>query len=93
MRWYYPPQYPQADLSRGFETFDKLDDAGVDEHLDSLLVSVVAHEQKTQTKIDAQVLTWRGMMTKVSLAVHVACVYREFANNQIMAAPYDDRDG
>ncbi|KAL1905702.1 decapping endonuclease targeting mRNA [Sporothrix stenoceras] len=64
LRWYYPPQYPQADLSRGFETFDKLDDDGVDEHLDSLLASVAAHEQKTHTKIDAQVLTWRGMMTK-----------------------------
>ncbi|ERS95729.1 hypothetical protein HMPREF1624_07804 [Sporothrix schenckii ATCC 58251] len=68
LRWYYPPQFPQADLSRGFETFDKLDDDGVDEHLDSLLASVAAHEQKTQTRIDAHVLTWRGMMTKILAA-------------------------
>ncbi|CAK7205944.1 decapping endonuclease targeting mRNA [Sporothrix eucalyptigena] len=66
LRWYYPPQFPQgADLSRGFDTFVKHDDDGVDEHLDSLLAAVAAHEQKTQTKIDAQVLTWRGMMTKI----------------------------
>ncbi|CAK7210922.1 decapping endonuclease targeting mRNA [Sporothrix bragantina] len=66
LRWYYPPQFPQGmDLSRGFDSFVKHDDDGVDEHLDSLLAAVVAHEQATRTKIDAQVLTWRGMMTKI----------------------------
>ncbi|CAK7224089.1 decapping endonuclease targeting mRNA [Sporothrix curviconia] len=66
LRWYYPPQFPQGmDLSRGFDTFVKHDDDGVDEHLDSLLAAVVAHEQATRAKIDAQVLTWRGMMTKI----------------------------
>ncbi|EPE04225.1 protein rai1 [Ophiostoma piceae UAMH 11346] len=67
LRWYYPPQEPNADLSRGFETFDKHDDSG-DEHLDSLLEAITAHEQTTQAKIDAQVVTWRGMMTKVIMA-------------------------
>lgn len=53
-----------ADLSAGFETFDKHDDSG-DEHLDSLLKTIAAHEQQEGKKIDAQVVTWRGMMTKV----------------------------
>ncbi|KAJ1329490.1 RAT1-interacting protein [Microdochium nivale] len=66
MQWYYPPRLG-ADLSRGFESFDKHDDAG-DEHLDSLLKTVMAHEQASGSKIDAQILTWRGMMTKLMSA-------------------------
>jgi hypothetical protein len=62
MRWYYPPEVG-ADLSEGFETFDKHDDS-VDEHLDSLLKTIIAHEQAEGKKIDAQIVTWRGMMTK-----------------------------
>jgi hypothetical protein len=53
-------------LSGGFESFDKHDDSG-DEHLDSLLQTIIAHEQEEGKKIDAQVVTWRGMMTKVGL--------------------------
>lgn len=52
------------DLSKGFETFDKHDDSG-DEHLDSLLKTIISHEQEQGKKIDAQLVTWRGMMTKV----------------------------
>lgn len=54
-----------ANLSRGYEDFVKHDDSG-DEHLVSLLKTIAAHEEETQKKIDAQVVTWRGMMTKVS---------------------------
>jgi RAT1-interacting protein len=43
-----------------------LDDTG-DDHLDSLLKTIAAHEQETGKKIDANVVTWRGMMTKVRL--------------------------
>lgn len=68
MRWYYTPQLG-ADLSKGFETFVKHDDS-VDEHLDSLLKTITAHEQKTGQKIDAQVVTWRGCLTKVSGTEH-----------------------
>lgn len=53
-----------ADLSKGFNSFQKLDDSG-DEHLDSLLKTIMAHEKETGKKIDANVVTWRGMMTKV----------------------------
>lgn len=63
MRWYYTPQLG-ADLSRGFETFVKHDDS-VDEHLDSLLKTIIDHEKKTGKKIDAQVATWRGCITKI----------------------------
>ncbi|KAG9506054.1 decapping endonuclease targeting mRNA [Fusarium musae] len=65
LKYYYTPQLG-ADLSKGFDTFQKLDDTG-DDHLDSLLKTIAAHEQETGKKIDANVVTWRGMMTKVRL--------------------------
>lgn len=52
------------DLSSGFNTFVKHDDSQ-DEHLDSLLKAIVLHEKETGAKIDANIVTWRGMMTKV----------------------------
>lgn len=64
LRWYYPPQLP-ADLNRGFDTFQKLDDTA-DEHLDALLDTVAALEKETGKRCEADVITWRGMMTKVS---------------------------
>lgn len=63
MSWYYPPELG-ADLSKGFEQFDKHDDSK-DEHIDSLLKTIMAHEEEQGEKIDAQIVTWRGMMTKV----------------------------
>jgi RAT1-interacting protein len=54
-----------ADLSKGFDTFEKQDDSK-DDHLDSLLKTIIAHEQETGSRVDAAVITWRGMMTKVS---------------------------
>jgi RAT1-interacting protein len=63
IRYYYPPTLG-ADLSRGFETFQKLDDTA-DDHLDSLLKTVIDHEQKMGQRTDAGIITWRGMMTKV----------------------------
>lgn len=65
LKWYYPPRLG-TDLSGGFETFDKHDDSG-DEHLDGLLKTIIALEQEEGKKIDAQVVTWRGMMTKVRI--------------------------
>lgn len=63
MQWYYPPE-TGVDLSNGFDQFDKHDNSK-DEHIDSLLKTIMAHEQEEGKKIDAQVVTWRGMMTKV----------------------------
>lgn len=63
LRYYYPPRLP-ADLNKGFDTFEKLNDSG-DEHLDALLETIVALEKKTGSKCEADIITWRGMMTKV----------------------------
>lgn len=64
VQWYWPPTIG-ADLSKGFDKFDKHDDSA-DEHLDSLLKTIAAHEQEENKKIDAHVVTWRGMITKVN---------------------------
>ncbi|GCB28027.1 decapping nuclease rai1 [Aspergillus awamori] len=66
MKYYYPPCLP-ADLNHGFESFQKLDDSA-DEHLDALLETVIALEQETQKKCEADIITWRGMMTKILAA-------------------------
>ncbi|KAH8821548.1 protein RAI1 [Xylogone sp. PMI_703] len=67
IKYYYPPDLG-ADLSKGFETFRKLDDTA-DDHLDSLLKTVIAHEQATGKKADADIITWRGMMTKIMASI------------------------
>jgi hypothetical protein len=64
IRYYWPPTLG-ADLSRGFDTFEKLDDKA-DDHLDSLLKTIIAHEQGLGKAVEADLITWRGMMTKVS---------------------------
>jgi hypothetical protein len=63
LRYYYPARVG-ADLSRGFERFEKLDDSA-DEHLDGLLRTLMLHEQEAGARVEADVVTWRGMMTKV----------------------------
>lgn len=69
LKYYYNPQLG-ADLSKGFDTFVKQDDTA-DEHLDSLLKTIMAHEKETGTRIDANLVTWRGMMTKVYLSTYI----------------------
>jgi len=64
LKWYYPPM-TGADLSKGYETFIKHDE-GIDEHLDGLLTTIASHERENGKPIDAHIVTWRGMMTKVS---------------------------
>jgi RAT1-interacting protein len=67
IRYYYPPTLG-ADLSRGFDTFEKLDDTE-DDHLDSLLKAIIDREQKSEQRVEASIITWRGMMTKVIAAI------------------------
>ncbi|OJJ38532.1 hypothetical protein ASPWEDRAFT_106393 [Aspergillus wentii DTO 134E9] len=66
LRYYYQPRLP-ADLNRGFDTFQKLDDTG-DEHLDALLETIIALEKDTGKKCEADIITWRGMVTKILTA-------------------------
>ncbi|KAI9857018.1 MAG: decapping endonuclease targeting mRNA [Vezdaea acicularis] len=63
LRYYYPPRLG-ADLSKGFESFQKLDDTA-DDHLDSLLKTVMETERSTGERLEADFITWRGMMTKI----------------------------
>ncbi|RYO86400.1 hypothetical protein DL766_006976 [Monosporascus sp. MC13-8B] len=63
LQWYHPAQLG-ADLSKGFDKFDKHDDSA-DEHIDSLLKTIMAHEEEEGKKIDAHIVTWRGMVTKI----------------------------
>lgn len=65
LRYYYPPTIG-ADLSRGFETFQQADDTQ-DEHLVSLLRTIIHLEKETGSRCSADIVTWRGMMTKVVL--------------------------
>lgn len=65
LRYYYPPRLG-ANLSRGFEHFRKLDDTA-DDHLDALLKTVSRVEKETASRVTADFITWRGMMTKVGL--------------------------
>ncbi|KAG9245313.1 protein RAI1 [Calycina marina] len=67
IKYYYPPDLG-TDLCKGFDTFQKLDDTA-DDHLDSLLKSVMDFEKKSGNKVDAGVITWRGMMTKLMSAI------------------------
>lgn len=66
LRYYYPPNLG-VDLSKGFDTFQQLDDTA-DDHLDGLLKTIIDLEQRTGTKCTAEVVTWRGMMTKIMAA-------------------------
>ncbi|KAK1760492.1 RAI1 like PD-XK nuclease-domain-containing protein [Echria macrotheca] len=64
IRWYYEPRFLPVDLSKGFDKFVP-HDASVDRHLDDLLKTIVRHEKETGKRIDANIVTWRGMMTKI----------------------------
>ncbi|KAL8734484.1 MAG: hypothetical protein Q9166_001383 [cf. Caloplaca sp. 2 TL-2023] len=48
----------------GFDKFQQLDDTA-DDHLDSLLKTIIDLEERTGEKCQADVITWRGMMTKI----------------------------
>lgn len=63
LKWYYPPRLG-VDLKKGYDKFIKHDNT-TDPHLDGLLKTVMMHERTTNEAIDAHIVTWRGMMTKV----------------------------
>lgn len=55
LRYYYPPTIG-ANLSKGFDEFQQLDDT-VDDHLDGLLRTIMALEERTNTKCEADIIT------------------------------------
>jgi hypothetical protein len=67
IRYYYPPTLG-ADLSKGYDTFQNMDSTA-DDHLDSLLKTIIDLEQKSGKRVEADIITWRGMMTKVCLGL------------------------
>jgi hypothetical protein len=67
IRYYYPPTLG-SDLSKGYDTFQNMDSTA-DDHLDSLLKTIIDLEQKSGKRIEADIITWRGMMTKVCLGL------------------------
>ena len=91
MRYYYPPT-TGVDLSKGFETFDHFDDTE-DEHLDGLLGTIIDLEERTGTRCAADIITWRGMMTKASPCEVHQTNQSLLIRDQIMATPYDDSGG
>jgi len=80
LKYYYPPfiddpgESGQArhrpDLSHGFDTFKQHDDK-VDEHLDALLETLMQHEQKSGERMPADIVTWRGVITKVGRPAYI----------------------
>ncbi|KAK7421770.1 decapping endonuclease targeting mRNA [Neonectria punicea] len=104
LKYYYTPQLG-ADLSKGFDTFQKQDDSG-DDHLDSLLKTIIAHEKETGKKIDANLVTWRGMMTKImgapferfdgfemNATLYQGCLFIEENNQYKMASKAKEGQG
>ncbi|KAI9808534.1 MAG: hypothetical protein M1825_003683 [Sarcosagium campestre] len=81
LRYYYPPQLG-ADLCRGYDTFQQLDDTR-DDHLDSLLTAVMAHERETGAKSETDFITWRGMITKI-----MATPYENFNGFEMNATKF-----
>lgn len=53
-------------MSKGYDSFRQRDDSG-DEHLDGLLDTLVEAEKRSGKKTEVDLVTWRGMMTRVCL--------------------------
>jgi len=98
LSYYYPPIFdipgesghggPRINLSNGYESFRKHNDT-VNEHLDALLDTLAAHEEKEGQIVKADVLTWRGMMTKVTVLSDLIKDESTDHDRQIMTAPFD----
>jgi len=88
LRYYYPPfietpgvPVQPVPLSNGFEGWIRSDES-VDHHLDGLLEALRAHEADLSARVAdedfrvrADVVTWRGMVTKVLAPLPTDLVY------------------
>ena len=50
-------------MEEGFDEFVKFGE--IDEHLDSLLASLQRYEETQGKEVQVDIITWRGMMTKI----------------------------
>jgi hypothetical protein len=71
----------------GFDKFISWDDS-IDEHLNGLLKAIMALEQQRGERIKVDVITWRGMMTKVCL-LFPSGQSDDLTVCQIMSSPFD----
>jgi len=58
-------------LEEGFDEFVKFGE--IDEHLDSLLASLQRYEETQGKEVQVDIITWRGMMTKIMTVPHALC--------------------
>ena len=61
-KYYYPSKLGE-DLEAGFDEFIKHEE--IDEHLDGLLNSLQHYEESSGKEVKVDIVTWRGMMTKI----------------------------
>ncbi|KAK5691663.1 decapping endonuclease targeting mRNA [Elasticomyces elasticus] len=92
-------QEVRPDLSVGFKTFRQRDDS-IDEHLDGLLDTLQAHEESllekarngegelVDVRVKADVITWRGMMTKI-----LTVAFDDFSDFEMNATSFQVRRG
>jgi RAT1-interacting protein len=86
---------PRINLSNGFESWIKSDET-FDGHLDALLATIRTHEESlleegaADVKVKADIVTWRGMMTKVRWSLLKSSECRLMGWHQIMTAAFDD---
>lgn len=82
LRYYYPAffrvpwdqnAWKAPSLSRGFDTF-RQHDQSIDEHLDAMLDTLQAYEEQKGEIVKADVVTWRGMITKVGSRSVTICI-------------------
>ncbi|EPQ61586.1 Bgt-2642 [Blumeria graminis f. sp. tritici] len=77
LKYYYPPTIG-ADLCQGFDNFQKFDESS-DRHLDSILKAIIDYEKKSDSRIESDFVTWRGMMTKSNLALSKRITFTSFS--------------
>ncbi|KAG5366040.1 Decapping nuclease RAI1 [Yarrowia sp. B02] len=67
LKYYYLPEETilkaPIDLTKGIENWTQPNEH--DTHLDTLLESLSQHERETGAKVDAEIITWRGILTKI----------------------------
>lgn len=83
--FHYPP--PGVDLNRGFDSYVRRDETK-DEHLDSLLWSLMdladRYPEADRARQRADVITWRGMMTKLCTLLYEDSRDGGFAMNAML---------